>query len=390
MNTVSHPPPICLYNFGVRIFFISSGLKHEYGGAAISEASLVSAIKRDVDVILACPQSRLDPKFALSVAGLQAFSFRPGATIFAYLFRAGALYREILASDLVHLNGHWRWENGVVAALCRRRGIPYVVHPRGMLWLGHRKQILKKIFNLVLGKRMVKGAAAVVALSRFELQQWTPYHLSERQTHVIPNGFTPLPPKETKPGDTYFLFVGRVEARKNLDFLVRAFADYRAEGGKFTLRLMGPEERGYGDQIRALARDLGVASEVIFESPRYGDEKWEAIRQARAVIYPTIQEAFGRVPFEAALAGTVSVAPQESGSFEYLESYFGPYFFPLAERGALTRILHGLEKFPPDEERLRQARHFVEFSLSWKAISAKFLQLYQWLRQLPNEVKKAG
>ena len=96
------------------------------------------------------------------------------------------------------------------------------------------------------------------------------------------------------------------------------------------------------------------------------------------------------MPFEAALAGTVSVAPRESGSFEYLESYFAPYFFPLAERGSLTRILHGLEKFPPDAERLRQARHFVEFSLSWKTISAKFLHLYQWLRQTPNEARKTG
>ncbi len=387
MNTNGNHHTFSRYNFEVRIFFISSGLKPEYGGAAISEASLVASIRDEVDVVLGCPNSRLDPNFALRLAGIRAFAFQPVETIFAYVFRMGRLFREVSSSDLVHINGHWRWENFFISALCRSRGIPYLVHPRGMLWLGHRKKLMKKVFNWLLGYTLVRKAAAVVALSVFETKQWIPYHLSDRQIQVIPNGFTPLGAQLKAGADQsigFFLFVGRIESRKNLEFLLRAFSDYRGEGGKFQLQLMGPEERGYGDQIRSLARDLGIAQEVLFIPPIYGEDKWVKIAAARAVLYPSIEEAFGRVPFEAALSGTVSVAPVESGSFEYLERFFAPYFFPLSDRDALTRILHGLERFPPDPERILQAKRFVEISLAWKVVSAKFLKLYQGLRQMPN------
>ncbi len=345
----------------------------------------MASLRKHVEVVLACPSDRLEPKFAQEIAGGETFGYRPAETIFALLNKKNRLRLKIRACDLVHLNGHWRWENYFLSRICIREAIPYLVHPRGMLWKGHRKQLLKKIFNLLIGFSTVRRAAAVVALSEFEKKQWTAFGLTEKQQQVIPNGFTALSQGSASivPGSS-FLFVGRIESRKNLEFLVRGFSEYRAEGGNLSLELMGPEERGYGDQIRALARELGVASEVHFIPPTYGDEKWKRIRAARAVIYPTIEEAFGRVPFEAALVETVSVAPKESGSYEYLEPFFGPYFFPLSDRNAFVSILHGLDQFPPDPARMRQARQYVENSLSWHVVTAKFLRLYLSLRSLPE------
>jgi len=367
----------------VKIFFVSSGLRHEYGGSALSEASLVSALSPHAEVVLACPVERLDPEFSKKVAGKTAVGFTRAATIFALLLKNNWLYRELSSSDLVHLNGHWRWENLLLSRVCILNSIPYVVHPRGMLWLGHRKKVLKRVFNAVLGYAVVRKASAVIALSEFETKQWRPYHLKEDRVHVIPNGFSSLSKDTTAPVKNYFLFVGRIESRKNLDFLVRAYSEYRSDGGTFKLELMGPEEHGYGESIRNLARELGVASDVVFAEPAYGNDKWQKIRGARAVLYPSVEEAFGRVPFEAALAETVPVAPRESGSYEYLEPYFGPYFFPLGDKAALVRTLHGLEKFPPDEEKIRQAKEFVETALSWKVIGNRFLKLYQLLKPLP-------
>ncbi len=375
----------------MKILFVSSGLRYEYGGAPLSEASLVAALSPHSEVRLACPSSRLDQGFSTKVAGKEALSFTPAETIFALLLKKNRLFAEISSSDLVHLNGHWRWENLMLSLLCERLRIPYLVHPRGMLWLGHRKKTIKRLFNYVLGYRMVRKAAIVVALSEFETKQWKPYHLRQDRVRVIPNGFTALDPTDASPSKDFFLFVGRIESRKNVDFLVRAFAEYRADGGKLKLVLMGPEEHGYGDSVRALARELGVTPEVEFVPPAYGGDKWDRIRNARAVIYPSVEEAFGRVPFEAALAETVAVVPIESGSYEYLEPFFGPYFFALGDRPALVRTLHGLEKFPPDRERIRQAREYVETDLSWKVIGSRFLKLYQSLKPLADaDLRKVG
>src|SRR5207237_8283496 len=44
-----------------------------------------------------------------------------------------ALARELTAYDLVHIHGLWHLPGWDAARLARRRGVPYVVSPRGML-----------------------------------------------------------------------------------------------------------------------------------------------------------------------------------------------------------------------------------------------------------------
>jgi glycosyltransferase involved in cell wall biosynthesis len=45
--------------------------------------------------------------------------------------------------------------------------------------------------------------------------------------------------------------------------------------------------------LRKLALDLGIAEDVVWTGPVYGEEKWNAIRAAEVHILPSHQENFG-------------------------------------------------------------------------------------------------
>ena len=106
----------------------------------------------------------------------------------------------------------------------------WVIHPRGMLLMGHRRVLLKRIFNLVIGSWIIKNASKVIALSRYETEQFKPHRIPPERVQIIPNG-VPLEQRGKRDPKPYFLYIGRIESRKNLIFLIQAFQKYRQSGG---------------------------------------------------------------------------------------------------------------------------------------------------------------
>ena len=51
-----------------------------------------------------------------------------------------------------------------------------------------RKPVLKRLFNVLLGNWVVSHAARVIALSHFEVSQFSPYKLPAGRIIILPNG----------------------------------------------------------------------------------------------------------------------------------------------------------------------------------------------------------
>lgn len=213
----------------MRILFVSSGLGAQYGGAPISEASLASHLRDHCDVTLLCNRQRFDPNFLKSFDFENAHAFNPLDVYRASQGGTSEIQGYFEGIDLLHLNAHWQWENYFFAKIALARGIPYVLHPRGICHVTARKNWRKRAFNLLLGNFIVRSAAKIILLSEYESAQLAPYRVAADKLVVIPNGISPPPPSASSTGKgNYFLYYGRLEARKNLLFLLDAFARYRA------------------------------------------------------------------------------------------------------------------------------------------------------------------
>jgi phosphatidylinositol alpha-mannosyltransferase len=141
--------------------------------------------------------------------------------------------------------------------------------------------------------------------------------LTDRPVRIIPNGIdlhTYKPPRAHKDGakaKTIF-YIGRLEQRKGVRYLLHAFALLHQERPEVTLVIAsdGPDRR----KLEQLAADLGVADNVEFRGYISDKDKVRYLKSADLFCSPALYgESFGIVLLEAMASGLVTVAGDNPG-----------------------------------------------------------------------------
>jgi glycosyltransferase involved in cell wall biosynthesis len=367
MPTASHP---------LHILMITPGLLPAFGGSSVSEACLSAELRKDFEVRVWCRLGKLDTAFAKSNGLDSVETYHPLSALLAWIYPGHSWNQLFSKIGILHINGHWKWENFFFCKLAQRHRVPCVLHPRGMFLVGHRKIWLKRIFNRIFGNAVMRQAAKIIALSRFEVRQFEGLPIAPTQIAVIPNGISVPALSEFDQGN-YFLYLGRIERRKNLLFLLEAFKIYRENGGLRELHLVGPVERDYDRAIHEKKKALGLSSCVHLLSPMYGEEKWKKMRSARGVIYPTLQEPFGRVPFEALAIGGLPIVPDESGSAEYLSRFLPDILYRAEDATSLATVLAQVEHPSFPSRKVAEAKAWVLTELNWNVVGREVRRIYE-------------
>ncbi|GEM_PF-2593635 len=138
---------------------------------------------------------------------------------------------------------------------------------------------------------------------------------AETPLRVVP---CPVPPPFAKtsppaaPGESYLCHLGRPEARKNLPFLLEAFAEARRrEPGLPPLLLCGPEDPGWR-RLRRLAENLGLGNHLRLRLDPKDLELPRLLGSAWALALPSLYEGFGLPALEAASLGVPVLAMRGS------------------------------------------------------------------------------
>lgn len=391
---------------------MSQALTPQYGGSAFSEASLSgSLVRSDNDVTVLCRRGAFDPEFVRRFGRIPVEGYGQFEWLSAWLSSSHRLRAMIRSSDVVHINGHWRWENYFVARICVSEKKPYLLQPRGMLWLGHRRIWLKKVFQRLIGGFIIRNAQKLVALSVFELEQWKPYAIADARLQVLPNGVVGgegngenrgeknadakaaqgLSAELPQASHGYFLYLGRLESRKNLFFLIDSYRSYRRRGGKSELWLVGPAERGYDESLRKYILKLGLVSHVRLLPPVFTSGKSELMKGSLALVYPAVEEPFGRVPFEALDAGAFPIVPRRSGSAEYIRAFLPDAIYEDGRVESLAQILFLVGR--PDNDRtarLEKAQAWVRKELHWNRMTERYQDLYRSVIRNTNRENDRG
>ena len=132
----------------------------------------------------------------------------------------------------------------------------------------------------------------------------------ERFRPTAPGEPTDLPAELGVPaGGPVVPVVGHMRIGKGQDLALQAWPQVLAEHPEARLLLIGDGPRE--EELRALARDLGVASRVVFAGAR--DDVARILRCTTLVALPTRMEALPTVLLEAAASGVPSVATDVGG-----------------------------------------------------------------------------
>lgn len=176
-------------------------------------------------------------------------------------------------------------------------------------------------------KRSMKRADIIVTDSEFsksEIIKYFPRH--EHKIRVVPCGvdlerFHPCDEPERIPevkksldieGD-YFLYLGTIEPRKNLERLISAYAAFAKKVGDKAPKLVLAGGKGWLDNgIYSRVEKLGMTKNVIFTKYVPSEDMNPLMCGALAFVFPSIYEGFGMPPLEAMACGVPVLASSEA------------------------------------------------------------------------------
>jgi len=265
------------------------------------------------------------------------------------------LRRHAGTFDVAHLHACRNLPGALAAHHLRRTGVPYVLAPNGTAPRIERRLLAKQAFDVLAGRRILAGAARVLAVSDAERRQLATLGVAGRAIRVIPNPvdldeFTsPVTPGAFRrrfalPSGPLVLFLGKLTPRKRLDVLARGFARLRRSDASLVI---AGNDMGAGVAARSLVRTLGLERRTFFTGLLRAEQRLEALADADVLVYPSQHEIFGLVPLEALLCGTPVIVADDSGCGEVVRSIGGGQVVPLGDAETLARAIDRVLEAPP-------------------------------------------
>ncbi|MEX1020100.1 MAG: glycosyltransferase family 1 protein, partial [Litorilinea sp.] len=203
--------------------------------------------------------------------------------------------------------------------------------------------------------------------------------------------FVPLPVEETRRTvcrkfglpDTFVLFVGTIEPRKNIDGLLRSFRNLkdRLHDKPVGLAIAGGPGWLFNETL-ALIEKLDLKDDVYLLGRVSDDDLHHLYVAARCHVHPAHYEGFGLPPLEAMACGTptivsnISSLPEVVGDAALMVDPQNPEELAIAmQRLLMDDALHAEQR----EAGLRRARCF-----SWRLAAHRTIEVYHLAAHMPR------
>ena len=285
--------------------------------------------------------------------------------------------------DIVHAHGVWDGAALAGSLLAKRAGCRLVISPHGMLepWaFSHNR--LKKFLPWHLWERRALAAADVLeAKSDLEATAFPKVGL-HNQAAVNPVGLDipELLPAARKTVDRRTcLFLSRIHPKKGIDMLLQAWAALRPAGWR--LVIAGPDDGGHLPPLQSLARSLGIAGDVDFLGPQYGQAKWDLLRSAELFVLPSHSENFGIVIPEALAMGVPCIATTGTPWLELGPRGMGWCIAPTVNAIA-SALSAAVSRSPADLAAMgHRGVAYVRDTFAWPYVTKATTKMYQRLME---------
>src|SRR5271166_1492715 len=264
----------------MRVLQVLAALAPRYGGPAVAGPELSRELVRQGHRVTIFT-SDADGSGHLNVPldrpiqdhGVDVHYFH-GTEIGKYVFSPGlwgALKNRVSEFDVVHIWSVYGFSTTAAAYWCRRRQVPHLVFPHGSLdpFLRRRNRPRKWIYSKLFAERDYRRADAVMFNTQEEMRLASDWpglrgasedHANGQRRVIVPIGIAPewFEPADPGAGERFrrkfptlagkrlIVYFGRINFKKGLDILTRAFATVAHDRDDLHLVLAGPDNEGYG------------------------------------------------------------------------------------------------------------------------------------------------
>ena len=359
----------------MKVLHVITGISRDSGGPARSVQGLVAS---------------------LNGAGVEAWLLTLGKGDNPWVdgvsrFVNGESVENVLSQvnpDIVHIHGIWSLGLHRCVLICRRRNIPCVIAPRGMLepWSLRQKWLKKRIARFLYQDHDLKCAVALHATAESEAEQFrklgfkNPIIVSPNGVNV-PKNFSRVERVEKR----RVLFVSRMHPKKGVMELVEAWGKsvkekVKSEGDwvcELVYTVNGEFEKEYEARVKARVKELGLGDQFIFTGALDDEEKWKSYGRSNLFVLPTYSENFGIVVAEALWAG-VPVITTRGTPWKDLEEHKCGWWIDIGVESLADALAVAMSH---DDAQLREmgarGRSLVEEKYTWDAAVNAMVKGYE-------------
>ena len=307
--------------------------------------------------------------------------------------------------DLIH--SHY-WLSGWVAGQLKRQwSIPFIhmFHTIGALKnsVSRNQEEEEPQGRLRVEKQIMSIADCLIAPSPWEMEQMILHHHAQSsKVQVIPCGvdltlFKPIPALKAKKflglsEREFILFVGRIDAIKGIDVLIKAVNHLSRKPLKgkqgLGLIIIGGEldedpqaESQEMQKLRKMVSQMKLQEKVAFWGAQRQDLLPYFYSAAKALVLPSRYESFGMVALEAMACGTPVIASKVGGLQYTVENGKTGFLIPEGDWQSMADRIQEVIENPSLAKRLIQAGLSKVKQFSWPTVTKKIISIYDSLTE---------
>ena len=317
----------------------------------------------------------------------------PPVREFAYSHALTAwLRRNIDRYDLVHVHALFSYASTTAMAMARRKKIPYLVRPLGLLceWSLQQSALRKKLYLALIERTNLNSSAALEFTAEQELAEAAPLRL-RAPGFVLPFGLD-LPPNipdarqrlrgliHAPPDEPVLLFLARLHPKKGLHDLLTAAGTLANR--RFSIVVAGSGPATYENQVKAQAAEGPLRGRVHFVGFAQGQTKHMLLQGADLFALTSHSESFGIAVLEALAAGLPALVTPGVPLAHMLERFQLGWVAELNTSSIAATLDRALASGDDTEAAARRerARTVVAENFTWDRIATRMMAVYQAVR----------
>jgi glycosyltransferase involved in cell wall biosynthesis len=289
-----------------------------------------------------------------------------------------------ISCDLFHGNGMWQFPVHAMVRVAKKRGLPYVISPHGMLepWALNKGRIKKRLILALFQHKDISQAQCIHATAAAEAQNLRTLGF-KNPIAVIPNGIAlneyPLRIPRNSPQRT-LLFLSRIHPKKGIELLIEAWAQLAQDKtADWKVEIAGNGEAVYIQELQQFIESKQLSQQIKIIGSQFGSDKLETYHRADLFVLPTYSENFGIVVTEALSCG-VPVITTKGTPWEELETQNCGWWVDTGVE-PLKQALEQALVLPQETLQAmgKNGRKLVEEKYSIEAVAEQMLALYKWI-----------
>ncbi len=298
------------------------------------------------------------------------------------------LFQHVTDYDLVHTNAVFSYPVLPAYWACQFHKIPYIMTPHGMLepWAMAYKARKKRLYYNLFEKPALQKAAAIQITGSPEASSIKSYgihtpmilvangiHRHDCETLVDPEVFyREFPHTRNK---TLIIFLARIDPKKGLDLLAKAFSQVYPQFPQAHAIIAGPDNTGFLPTVQNYFAEAGCLEAVTFTGMLTGKIKHAALTAASIYVAPSYSEGFSMSVLEGMAAGlpcviTVGCNFPEAGEAK------AAYIVKVDADEIAQKLIYCLKNPQPARETGDRARQLIFEQYDWKRVATKIVEVY--------------